>query len=423
MPIIKPFRSIRTSSVLARELASLPYDVLSTEEAKIIGRKYPNSFLHITKSEIDVPADKLGAHLSVYKQAEHNLQQFLKDNRLFYDQQECYYIYELTMSYPSDASGNTALHTQTGLVALSSLIDYENNKIKKHELTRPDKELDRILHIQTTGVQTGNVFLAYRANNTIKTILNDWKKSNNTIYNFTAAESDGIIHKAWCIDDRKIVQQITDLFVSQVDYTYIADGHHRAASAYRVYKENSNIAPYFLTTIFPTDELHIMEYNRVVKDINGLNDDLFIKAIEENFIVNCIGKTTNQPIEQKHFGMFLSGNWYELIAKHDRYANDIIGSLDVSILQNQLLSKILNINDPRTDKRIDFIGGIRGTKELERCVNSGQARVAFKLAPLPIETLLLVADNNEIMPPKSTWFEPKLRDGLFSYSIISGLTK
>jgi uncharacterized protein (DUF1015 family) len=308
--------------------------------------------------------------------------------------------------------------SQTGLVCASSVDDYENDIIKKHEFTRPEKEQDRINHIKTTGAQTGNVFLAYRNVEAIDTLLQHWKRDRNPIYNFTA--DDKIQHSIWVINDSSSISQITTLF-EDVPNTYIADGHHRAASAAKVRaalgsKATEN-AGYFLTTLFPANELQIMDYNRVVKDLNNLSAEEFIENIGKEFDVEKTSENEVKPKSLHQFGVYLNGSWYALTAKEGTYTNDPIGVLDVSILQNNILDKILAIKDQRTDTRIDFIGGIRGLSELVKKVDSGEAAVAFSLYPVSIQQLFDIADSGNVMPPKSTWFEPKLRDGLLTHLI------
>lgn len=405
MSNIKPFKALRPQPQLAKQVASKPYDVLSSAEAKIEAQGNPASFLHITKSEIDLP-EGIDTHTAeVYEKAKENLTAFIKRDVLFRDDRECYYIYRLIMDGRS----------QTGLVCVSSVDDYENGLIKKHELTRPDKEKDRIDHIQTTGAQTGNVFLAYRNVQAVDELIEKWMQKG-AVYDFTA--DDGIQHTIWIVSDSDVVKKITALFSSEVPCTYIADGHHRAASAAKVRAALGKDAPagasYFLTTVFPASQLCIMDYNRVVKTLNGLTEEQFLAALKENFEVSS-AETAVKPANLHDFGLYLAHKWYKLTAKPGTYDdNDPIGVLDVTVLQNNVLGKLLNIQDQRTDKNIDFIGGIRGLKELEKRVDSGEWAAAFSLYPVSIEQLFSIADTNSIMPPKSTWFEPKLRDGLLT---------
>lgn len=409
MSIIKPFKALRPQAQFAKQVASRPYDVLNSTEAKVEAQGNNHSFLYITKSEISLD-DTVDIHSQeVYDKAKQNLDAFIQRDVLFRDNKACYYVYQLIMHGK----------TQTGLVAVSSVDDYENDIIKKHEFTRPEKEQDRINHIKTTGAQTGNVFLAYRNNSSIDTLIENWKTVKSPVYNFTA--DDEIQHTIWIVNDDDTIAQISKLFEEEVPCTYIADGHHRAASAAKVRKalgetatEGSN---YFLTTLFPSNQLYIMDYNRVVKDLNGLSTEAFIAAVEESFTVTPSGKQIVKPSTLHEFGMYIEGNWYTLTAKEGTFTNDPIGVLDVTILSNLVLDKILGIKDQRTDKRIDFVGGIRGLGELEKRVDSGEMKVAFSLYPVTIEQLFDIADSGNVMPPKSTWFEPKLRDGLLTHLI------
>jgi uncharacterized protein (DUF1015 family) len=407
MAIILPFKALRPENALAKKLASKPYDVLNSEEARAEASGNPESFLHITKSEIDLPSGIDIHSQAVYDKARANLQAFIKRKALIRDTKPYYYIYQLTMENKS----------QTGLVCLSSLDDYDQGIIKKHELTRPDKELDRINHMRTTGAQTGNVFLAYKAEPRISKQIEDWKSSHQPVYDFTA--DDGVKHIVWVIDDEQTIHRITEWFAEWVPFTYIADGHHRAASAAKVSSSKSkqeSASRFFLTTLFPSDQLHILDYNRVVKDLNGMSEGEFLNALERDFLVGKVEKAF-APDQIHEFGMYLNGSWFQLVARQNSFSNDPIGVLDVTILQNNIMDRILAIKDIRTDKRIDFVGGIRGLGELERRVNSGEMKLAFSLHPVTIQQLFDIADMGEIMPPKSTWFEPKLRDGLLTNMI------
>lgn len=412
MVTISPFKALRPAAELAKQVASRPYDVLNSKEAKVEAQGNNVSFLHITKSEIDLP-DTTDIHApQVYDKAKENLDAFISRNILFRENKSCYYIYELQMNGKS----------QTGLVCGSSVNDYENGLVKKHEFTRPEKEQDRIDHIKTTGAQTGNVFLAYRNVDEIDTVINGWKK-RSPVYNFTA--EDNIQHTVWIVNDDDTIEKITKLFKEKVPCTYIADGHHRAASAAKVRAAFGSEAPdganIFLTTLFPSDQLHIMDYNRVVKDLNGFGVEKFLDRISTYFSVEKISKAFS-PAVLHEFGMYLNDQWYKLTAKENTFGNDPIGVLDISILSNNLLDPVLNIRDQRTDKRIDFIGGIRGLHELEKRVNSGEMAVAFSLHPVSIQQLFDIADSGNVMPPKSTWFEPKLRDGLLTHLITDAET-
>jgi uncharacterized protein (DUF1015 family) len=408
MVTIAPFKALRPEAQLAKQVASRPYDVLNSKEAKVEAQGNPASFLHITKSEIDLPETTDIHSQEVYLKAKENLDAFASRNILFRESKPCYYIYQLIMNGKS----------QTGLVCGSSVDDYENDLIKKHEFTRPEKEQDRINHIKTTGAQTGNVFLAYKNVAAIDTLINDWKKDRSPVYDFVA--DDGIQHTVWTINDAKTIERITELFKTEVPVTYIADGHHRAASAAKVRKALGDLAAegadYFLTTLFPSDQLHIMDYNRVITDLNGLTEEAFLQQVKEKFLVEKINEALSPAILHQ-FGMYLNNQWYKLTAKENTYTTDPIGILDITILSDNLLEPILGIKDQRTDKRIDFVGGIRGLGELEKRVNNGEMAVAFSLHPVTIQQLFDIADSGNVMPPKSTWFEPKLRDGLLTHLI------
>ena len=409
MSIIKPFKALRPEVQFAKQVASRPYDVLNSAEARVEIQGNPRSFLNITKSEISLPETADTHTQIVYEKAKENLEFFISRNILFQDNKECYYVYQLIMNGKP----------QTGLVCVSSVNDYENNIIKKHEFTRPEKEQDRINHIKTTGAQTGNVFLAYRNNDEMDTIIENWKNVKSPIYDFVAA--DDIQHTIWVINDDATIATISNLFDTQIPYTYIADGHHRAASAAKVRQalgENKTPASdYFLTTLFPSNQLLIMDYNRVVKDLNGLSVAGFLEKLNEKFIVRLIGKEAYKPATLHTFGLYVDGNWYKLTSREHTYTNDPIGILDVTILQENIFTPLLNIVDQRTDKRVDFVGGIRGLGELEKRVNSGEMAAAISLYPVTINQLFDIADSGNVMPPKSTWFEPKLRDGLLTHLI------
>jgi uncharacterized protein (DUF1015 family) len=404
---IAPFKALRPAAEFAKQVASRPYDVLNSKEAKTEAEGNSASFLHITKSEIDLPDDTDVHDQQVYVKAKENLDAFMSRKILFRESKACYYIYELIMNGKK----------QTGLVCGSSVDDYENDLIKKHEFTRPEKEQDRINHIKTTGAQTGNVFIAYKNVAEIDALIDQWKQ-RSPVYSFTA--DDGIQHTIWIVNDDETIEKITSLFKEKVPCTYIADGHHRAASAAKVRAALGSAAAegadYFLTTLFPSSQLHIMDYNRVVADLNGLSNDEFLTAVKTKFSIEKAAKAFS-PASLHEFGMYLDGQWYRLTANEKSYTTDPIGILDITILQKNLLDPVLGIKDQRTDKRIDFIGGIRGLGELENRVNSGEMAVAFSLHPVSIQQLFDIADSGNVMPPKSTWFEPKLRDGLLTHLI------
>jgi uncharacterized protein (DUF1015 family) len=408
MAKISPFSALRPTVALAPLVASRPYDVLNSEEARQEVANNPYSFLHVTKSEIDLHPDVNSYAEAVYLKAKENIELLHASGSLFKEEQPAYYIYQLIMGEIN----------QTGLVCVSSVDDYNNNIIKKHEFTRPDKENDRINHIRITGAQTGNVFLAYKNDDAVDTVINQWKTTHQPAYDFIA--DDGISHTIWVVNDPETVDTITELFEKNIPCTYIADGHHRAASAAKVREalgENATpAASWFLTTLFPSNQLKIMDYNRVVKDLNGLSVDAFLSAVEAVFTITK-SATAVAPSALHEFGLYCNNQWYILTAKENTYTNDPIGILDVTILQNNLFDKILGIKDQRTDKRIDFVGGIRGLKALEDRVNSGEMAAAFSLYPVSIQQLFDIADSGNVMPPKSTWFEPKLRDGLLTHLI------
>ena len=411
MAKISPFKGLRPKQELAERVATLPYDVVNVEEARAY-QGDPYHFYHVTRSEIDLPQGTDVHTQEVYNKAKENLDKMIADGVMVYDEQPCYYIYKLVMNG----------RAQTGLICGSSVEDYNNGIVKKHEFTRPVKENDRINHIKTTRAQTGIVFLAYRDQADINTIIEDWKANHEPTNDFTA--EDGIQHTFWVVNDQDVVNNITKLFDEKVPATYIADGHHRAASGAKVREalveegtadERSN---YFVTCIFPDSQLLIIDYNRVVKDLKGMSTEEFLNALKEDFEVSePMGKEQLKPEQLHDFGLYIDGNWYKLTAKEGTYTNDPIGVLDVSILQNNVLTKHLDIDDPRTNDRVDFVGGIRGLGELEKRVDSGDVAAAFACYPVSIQQLFDIADSGNVMPPKSTWFEPKIRDGLVVYMI------
>ena len=413
MAKIIPFKGLRPTKELASEVATLPYDVCSVEEARQY-KDNPNHFYHVTRSEIDL-SEGVDVHSAeVYERAEENLMAMIDKGVLIQDKEPSYYIYQLVMDG----------REQTGLVCGSSLEDYNNGIIKKHEFTRPEKELDRINHVKTTRAQTGIVFLAYNNVAEMDKFVADWKAQHEPEYDFVA--EDGIRHTIWVVSEYNKVSAITDIFEEKVPATYIADGHHRAASAAKVaeeFKEQGlNITGdesfnYFITCIFPANQLAILDYNRVVEDLNGLSKDEFLTQLSEDCDVEKAESQPYKPVKPHEFGLYIEKEWYKITAKEGTFGTDPIGVLDVSILQNNVLTKLLNINDPRVDKRVEFIGGIRGLQELERRVDKGDFVAAFSCYPVSIQQLFEVADSGNVMPPKSTWFEPKTRDGLVVHMI------
>lgn len=401
---ISPFQALRPREEFAEQVASRPYDVLDSQEARTEAAGNNYSFLRITKPEIDLP-EGIDVHSQpVYDKGKKNLETFIQNGTLFREPKNCYYIYQLTMDDKS----------QTGLVCLSSIEDYFNNKIKKHEFTRPEKEKDRIDHMKTLKAQTGNVFMAYRDVMEINALINGWKITAKPVYSFTAP--DKVKHDVWVLDRDDIVNSITQLFRTKVPTTYVADGHHRAASAASVSKEFPNLrsAQYFLTTIFPSSQLKILDYNRVISDLNGFSTEDLIDRLRKSFKVERSNGRVS-PSRPHEFGMYIDGNWYKLNSLPGTYEEDPVGVLDISVLSSNVLDPILGIRDQRTDKRIDFVGGIRGLGELEKRVDEGKWKLAFSLHPVSIEQLFNIADSGNVMPPKSTWFEPKLRDGLVTH--------
>ena len=415
MAVIKPFKALRPSKQSAEKVASVPYDVVNTEEAKELAEGYPLNFLRVTRSELELNNNTDPYSPEVYSKAKENLDRLVKAAPLLTDDKEHFYIYRLIMDG----------RPQVGIAATFSVDDYDNNVILKHEKTRKVKEDDRTNHIVTTGAQTGAVFLTYKGVKNINEIIDVIIKKVEPLYDFTSP--DGIKHTVWMIPDENNRTIINEM--AKVKNLYIADGHHRAASASRAraVKKVSNHEHtgneeynFFLAVLFPAEQLKILPYNRVVLDLNGKGKEEFLNEINEKFIVEK--SQIKEPQQKNTYGMYLVGQWYMLLARDSITASSslsetVAGTLDVSILQDFLLNPILGIDDPRTNKRIDFIGGIRGTDELEKLVNSGKAEVAFSLFPVSINDLIKISDAGEIMPPKSTWFEPKLRDGLLVHLI------
>lgn len=414
MAIVRPFKALRPEPQYAENVISLPYDVMNREEAAKMAEGNPCSFLHICRSEIDLPQQENPYDPTVYEKAKSNIQDFLNNGVLIREKKPAFYIYRQIMDG----------REQTGIVGCASIDDYQNEIIKKHELTREDKELDRINHFDVCNANTEPVFFTYKKNERINEIVFGCTNCNRPVYDLVT--DDGISHILWVIDDEKVCEEITALFAG-IDYLYIADGHHRSASAAKVgmkrRQENPNYTGdeefnYFMAVIFPDEDLKVFDYNRVVKDTNGYSEDILFQLISQKFELLIPGpKEPFAPKERHTFGMFLNGTWYKLIAKPEFIdENDPIASLDVSILQDSLLGPILGIGDPRTDKRIDFVGGIRGLKELESRVATDM-QIAFSLYPVTIDELIKVADAGLLMPPKSTWFEPKLGSGLFMHEL------
>ena len=413
MAYFKPFKSIRPKKEYADKVAALPYDVMNSNEAKEMVKGNPYSFLHVDKAEIDLPEDTYLYDPAVYAKAAENLSKLVTDDICKKDDKPCFFIYRQIMNGRS----------QTGLVGCASIDDYINNKIKKHELTRADKEQDRINHVDTCNANTGPIFLTYKNGDTIKKIIASWQESHEPEYDFI---SDGVAQTVWVIDDEAVTSEIADEF-DKIESLYIADGHHRCASAVKVgLKRREENPDYtcdeefnrFLAVSFPCDELEIMDYNRLIRDTNGYTVNQLLTLISQNFTFECVKSGAPYKPEEKHtFGMYIDGRWYKLTAKEGTFnPNDPVSQLDVSILQNNLIAPIFGITDPRTDKKIDFVGGIRGLEELEKRANSDM-KIAFSMYPTTLEDLMAIADAGLIMPPKSTWFEPKLLSGLFIHEL------
>lgn len=411
MAVVKPFQCIRPDEKTVAMVAALPYDVYNRKEACEVTKDNPLSFLNIDRAETQFSSEIDTYDDRVYDKARELLEDWIDNGTFVMDVTEAYYIYELTMDGRS----------QTGIVACSSIDDYLNGVIKKHENTREDKEIDRIRHVDTTNAQTGPIFLAYRSDDTINKLVN-LITGTKALYDFTS--DDGIRHRVWKLENADTIQSLENAF-EKIPATYIADGHHRAASAVKVGLKRREEHPgytggepfnYFLSVLFPDDQLLIMPYNRVVKDLNGLTEKEFLERAAEKFTLTCMGETPYQPDKKDSFGMYLDQAWYKLEAKPEILSGDPVAGLDVSVLQDWLLAPVLGIGDPRTDKRIEFVGGIRGLKELERRV-SEDMKVAFSMYPTSIQELFKVADAGLLMPPKSTWFEPKLRSGLFIHKL------
>ena len=411
MSDIRPFCAVRPNEAFASKIAALPYDVYTRKEAKKEVEKNPLSFLKIDRPETMFPDDMDMYAPKVYQKARNVLEEMIEKGEFIQDETPCYYLYELTRNG----------HRQTGIVACASIDDYFNGTIKKHENTREEKEQDRIRHVDTLDTQTGPIFLAYRFDAVLKEIIEETKRKR-PVYDFIS--EDKITHRVWVIDESEMIERIQQCFV-KINKIYIADGHHRAASAIKVGCKRRKEYPgytgeeefnYFLCTLFAEEELEILDYNRVVKDLNGLSETEFLEKIKESFKVEEAEESPYAPKQKKEFGMYLGKKWYKLQIKKAQISDDVVENLDVSILQNKLLKPILGIKEPGKDNRIIFVGGIRGLKELENCVENG-FQVAFSMYPTSMQELFSVADAGRLMPPKSTWFEPKLRSGLFLHKI------
>ena len=410
MITINAFKGLRPRKDNVHLVAAKPYDVLNSAEAKEEVKENPISFLRISKPEINFDNGIDQYADEVYAKGNEIFNQFIQDGILIKDETPCLYIYAQTMNG----------RTQTGLVAGSSIDDYFNDVIKKHELTLVAKENDRIRHMKTKMAQPGMVFLTYRSVAEIDALIDNYTQNHNVEYDFV--DSQDVRHQLWVVNDAIIIEQLKNLFETKVPFSYIADGHHRSAASAKVGKqlreENPNFKGtesfnYFLSCLFPSEQLQIQDYNRLVKDTNGLSTAVLLEKIQENFDIEKIGSVIFKPSQLHEFSLYIDGNWYKLTAKENTYANaNAIEVLDVSILSNYILAPILNIQDQRTDKRIDFVGGIRGLGELQKRVDSGEMKLAFAFYPVSINQLMEVADSNQIMPPKSTWFEPKLKSGL-----------
>lgn len=413
MATVRPFKAIRPDEKYAEKVVALPYDVMNRKEAEQMAEGNPYSFLHICRSEIDLPLEENPYEEKVYKKAKENIDENLKKGIFIQDKKPAIYVYRQIMNG----------RVQTGIVGCVAVDEYQNNIIKKHEFTRVEKEKDRINHFDVCDTNTEPVFLTYREDKRIRTIVEGFISDQEPVYDITS--DDGIKHILWVIDDEEVISGIVSLF-GEIPALYIADGHHRSASACKVGLKRREENPgytgdeefnYFMAVIFPDNDLQIFDYNRVVKDLNGNSTEEFLDKIKAaGFDVENMGKDIYYP-EKKHvFSMYLEGKWYRLKADEKIIPDHVIDSLDVAILQNNVLGPVLGIEDPRTDKRIDFVGGIRGLEELERRAESDM-KVAFAVYPVDVDELIKVADNDMVMPPKSTWFEPKLGSGLFLHSL------
>ena len=421
MSVIRPFKGYRPTTDIVEKLASRPYDVLNTEEARQECAGNPYSLLHVTKAEIDLPEGTKDSDTITYVKVVENFNSFKDYGWLVQDKEEKLYIYAQSMN-PTEENA----HWQYGIVACAWSEDYINKVIKKHELTRKDKEEDRMKHVRITNANVEPVFFAYPAVNEIDAIVDNIVRHEKPVYDFIAKE-DGFGHRFWTIDDKATIDRLVELFATKVPAMYIADGHHRSAAAALVGQEKKENNPnhtgkeeynYFMTVIFPDNQLKIIDYNRVVKDLNGLSKEDFIAALGKTYVVEDMGTEIYKPAMLHEHSMYLDGHWYKMTAKPGTFDdNDPIGVLDVKILSDNVLDNILGIKDLRTDKRIDFVGGIRGLGELKRRVDSGEMAVAFAMYPVSMKQIIDIADSGNIMPPKTTWFEPKLRSGLVIHTL------
>ena len=414
MAVFRAFRALRPTTEKAAEVAALPYDVVGREDARLIGEKNPDSFLHVDRAEMDLPEDTDLYDDRVYEKAAENLKKMEESGILIQDEIPCYYIYELTRKGK----------IQTGIAGCCSIDEYMEGTIKRHELTREDKEQDRIRHVDACDANTGPIFLACRYSDRLLDLIAEWKEEHSPAYDFTAEDEIG--HRVWVIDEKDQCEIIKTEF-QEIPSLYIADGHHRSAAAALVgdemAKQNANHTGneeynYFLAVCFPASHLNVIDYNRVVRDLNGLTPSEFLCKLEDNFVVEDKGEEIYKPNALHNFALYVEGKWYSLTARPGRYNdNDPIGVLDVTISSDLILRDILGITDLRSDKRIDFVGGIRGLGELKRRVDSGEMKMALALYPVTMQQIIDIADTGNIMPPKTTWFEPKLRSGLVIHKL------
>jgi len=413
MSLIRPFAALRPAPSCAGDVLAPPYDVLNSHEAKVLSRDRPWSFLHVSKAEIDLPASIDPYDPAVYARSAENFSHMIAEHLLIQDKEPCYYVYRLVMGD----------HTQTGIAAVASVTAYDAGRIKKHEFTRPAKEDDRVRQIDALSAQTGPVFLVYRANAVVDGILADVARAAPDM---DVMADDGVRHSLWVIRDAGRIERVSAAF-GTMDSLYVADGHHRSAAASRVAVSRKAANPvhtgdeaynYFLSVIFPHNQMQILPYNRVIRDLNGMGVNAFLAGVAGSFDLELADEAV-QPDRAGCFGMYLAGSWYALTIRSELIPeSDPVARLDVSLLADNLIEPLLGISDPRTDARIDFVGGIRGLAELEKRVDSGEMAVAFSLFPTAMEALMAVADSGEVMPPKSTWFEPKLADGVVSHLLV-----